>query len=216
MARTSSQGSSSRQQRRAGLTRTRIVSAAQAIFAEQGLAAATVDKITERADVGRGSFYYHFKSLDALIEETVERVVSDLIAALKSECSGQRELDAMMNTLISTHIRHFDAHREDFVLYYQGRAELILEKPYDGLHSPYIRYIQTIQDLVNSTLPSPIAQPRSRRLASAIAGFISGYYSLAGIVYPADDDGDEFALLRRAFVSSLSRVVRDANTEAGV
>ena len=43
-------------------TNKRLVNAALSVMAEKGLDAATINDITEAADVGFGSFYNHFSS----------------------------------------------------------------------------------------------------------------------------------------------------------
>ncbi len=40
---------------------------ARSVFAEKGIDPATIDDITERADVGKGTFYYHFKNKEEII-----------------------------------------------------------------------------------------------------------------------------------------------------
>ena len=57
----------SRQRRRTDATRRKLLEAARAVFAEKGMDLARIDEISERADVGKGTFYYHFKSKSHLI-----------------------------------------------------------------------------------------------------------------------------------------------------
>jgi len=56
-----------RQQLRVSRTRQKLLDAASNLFAEKGLDLTTIDDITERADVGKGTFYYHFKNKEGLI-----------------------------------------------------------------------------------------------------------------------------------------------------
>jgi AcrR family transcriptional regulator len=46
-----------RRERRASATRQRLLDAARAVFAEKGLDLTSIGDITERADVGKGTFY---------------------------------------------------------------------------------------------------------------------------------------------------------------
>jgi AcrR family transcriptional regulator len=200
----------SRQQRRYGRTRGRILHAARTVFAEKGLATATVDEITARADVGRGSFYYHFESKDQLISELLKSILEALVEQMRAECDGKADLEQLLDGMITAHIGFFSKRWEDFVLYYQGRADLTLDIPYEGLETPFINYLNGIEKLVDSTSSGPIAKPRLRRLACAIAGFIAGYYSFASVATMGEDIDKEFLSLRRAFVSSLARFAREA------
>lgn len=63
-------------------THKRLVDAALTVMAEKGLDAATINDITEAADVGFGSFYNHFASkeeiLAAAIDELLERIGSQI------------------------------------------------------------------------------------------------------------------------------------------
>jgi len=60
-----------RNQRRRQRTRETILIAAELIFRRKGIDGATVNDITEQADVAYGSFYNHFKSIDEIVEALV-------------------------------------------------------------------------------------------------------------------------------------------------
>ncbi|HEX7264836.1 MAG TPA: helix-turn-helix domain-containing protein [Candidatus Dormibacteraeota bacterium] len=77
MASPSAAAPSDRQARRRRQTRTRLVRAAAALFARQGVDNTRINEITDEADVGFGSFYNHFKSK----EEVVEAVLKETLAA---------------------------------------------------------------------------------------------------------------------------------------
>ena len=55
-----------RGERRKQLTRRRLLDAAAETYAESGVDGATISAITERADVGLGTFYLHFEDKDAI------------------------------------------------------------------------------------------------------------------------------------------------------
>jgi len=66
-----------RNARRRNQTRAKLISAAQRLFAHQGVDNTRINEITDEADVGFGSFYNHFKSK----EEIVYAVLTETIAA---------------------------------------------------------------------------------------------------------------------------------------
>ena len=66
-----------RRARRREQTRAKLVDAARALFARQGVDNTRINEITDEADVGFGSFYNHFASKEAI----VEAVLADTIAA---------------------------------------------------------------------------------------------------------------------------------------
>ena len=61
----------SRQERRKARTRRKLIEAAQDLLAERGTTDVSIQEITERADVGFGSFYNHFETKSELFEVAV-------------------------------------------------------------------------------------------------------------------------------------------------
>jgi len=206
----------SRQQRKVGRTRAKLLAAARSVFSRKGLDLTTIDEITEQADVGRGTFYYHFSAKEDLISELIGEMLDQLVAEVNSRCAGATNLSELLEALIGAHVDFFSTRWEDFVLFYQGRADLQLVNSYDGIETPFLDYLNSIERLVDSVLTSPISRPAARRLACAIAGFISGYYSFAVIASEKDDDVDKsFHSLRSAFVASLVRFINEALPDTG-
>ena len=202
-------GRQSRQQRGYARTRSKLLTAARSVFTERGLSA-SVDEITERADVARGSFYYHFKTKERLINLMVEDILSELTKRMNKECADKKGLEAVLDGIIQAHIGFFSNRWQDFVLYYQGRADLTLEVSYDGLEKPFLKYASSIEELIEAGTSEPIQEARLRRIASAIAGFVAGYYSFAIIASTDQDIDKEFISLRGAFVTSLARFAKEA------
>jgi AcrR family transcriptional regulator len=200
----------SRQERRSGRTHAKLIDAARSVFSERGLDLTTVDDITERADLGRGTFYYHFGNKEELIRQMIREMLAELTARIQNECAKQETLGPILDALIGVHISYFRNRWEDFVLYFQGRADLTLERSYEGIETPFLDYIRCIEGVIDDALTQPIPKPKLRRLACAIAGFISGYYSFASVATEDEDIDRSFAALRSAFVASLARFVTEA------
>jgi AcrR family transcriptional regulator len=72
----------SRLERRKANTRQKLVDAARAMLADGRAPTATVQEITDAADVGFGSFYNHFAGKAELFEAAVEGVLEDTGALL--------------------------------------------------------------------------------------------------------------------------------------
>lgn len=75
-------------QQRGEKTRTRIMQAAVACFAQQGYAGTGVAELCRRAGVTKGGFYHHFPSKQALFLELFERWLSTLDDQLTSLRAG--------------------------------------------------------------------------------------------------------------------------------
>lgn len=69
-----------RYQKRRERTREAIIEAAAATFQRKGVAGTTVAEITEAADVGYGSFYNHFHSLQDLVSAVAERTMARVVS----------------------------------------------------------------------------------------------------------------------------------------
>ena len=199
----------SRLQRHASATRLKLMNAARAVFAEKGLDLARIDAITERADVGKGSFYYHFNSKEELIGELIKEMLAELVRVIDGKCAGITDLKDLLDALIGAHITFFSNRWEDFVLFFQGRTDLTLQDSYQGIETPFLEYLARIEELVASVIKFQLPQPALRRIGCAIAGFVSGYYSFAVIASDEDVD-DTFRPLREAIVTTLARFIQEA------
>jgi len=200
----------SRQARRTRATRVKLLSAARQIFTEKGFDTATIDDITERADVGKGTFYYHFSDKQDVIGELVDEMMSDLIETIEKRCEGTRELPALIDIIVKVHIDSFSSRWDDFVLYFQGRADLQLKEGYSGIEKPFLRYLDSIEKLVDSVIDYRLPRSLLRRFSCAVAGFVSGYYSFAVISSVNEDVDKSLMNMRGSFVSGLTRFITEA------
>jgi AcrR family transcriptional regulator len=57
----------SRSQKRAKMTRKKLKRAVLGVFSEKSIDAATVEEITEKADVGKGTLYQHFEDKEEIV-----------------------------------------------------------------------------------------------------------------------------------------------------
>lgn len=77
-----------RHTRRRERTRRKLLDAAKALFASQGVENTRINEITDEADVGFGSFYNHFDSKEAIVEAVLGEQVAAQGAALESVTFG--------------------------------------------------------------------------------------------------------------------------------
>jgi len=79
-----------RHQRRRLETRRQLIQATLDLVLEKGYGSVSVQDITDRADLGRGTFYIHFKDKD----EVLWTAFQDLFGRLESEAHTQLDRDA--------------------------------------------------------------------------------------------------------------------------
>lgn len=89
-------------------TRERILDAASRLFREHGIAAVGLAKIMAEADLTVGTFYTHFKSKEALVQEALLRSLDarheSVVHALRDA-----ELDVLVRTYLSPEHRDMSA-----------------------------------------------------------------------------------------------------------
>lgn len=199
-----------RHQKRAGKTREKLLRAAKSLFSERGFDAITIDEITEKADLGKGTFYYHFGTKDQLIQELIRDVLGELENAIRHKSESSSDLYQLLDNIILAHIGFFDDRWEEFVLYFQGRSEMILDNGYEGLDTPFISYQKNIEELIDEMIETHLPKPTLRRIACAITGFISGFYSFSLITTPDEEIHKTLNMMRSALVASLVRFIKEA------
>ena len=193
-----------RTQKRASRTRKRLKEAALDVFSEKSVDAATVEEITEKADVGKGTLYQYFDDKEEIVITLVEEAVEHLIEILRAYSSEPQTLEEMMEHLLNAHYEFSVEAKEEFMLLFQGKLLLKLEsETLDELEEPYLRYLKEIENMVSGYLSPRIDTLKIRRLACAVAGFVFGFFSFAMIGMNPDEIQTSIKPLRRVFVESL-------------
>jgi AcrR family transcriptional regulator len=81
-----------RRERRKAETYERLMRAALRLFAEQGLAATTVEQITEAADVGKGTFFNYFPTKEHVLMAFGDSRIKKLQAAREEAREGTKPM----------------------------------------------------------------------------------------------------------------------------
>jgi len=100
----------------ADATRSRIVEAAVAAFADRGFDAASTREIARRAGVEQGLLTYHFRNKDALWRAAADRVFTTLREGVMEHLTRMPEAstEEQARELIRTYVRTMAAHPEFF------------------------------------------------------------------------------------------------------
>jgi AcrR family transcriptional regulator len=198
-----------RAQRRASRTRKSLLQAALVIFSEKGVDATTIGDITERADVGKGTFYRHFRDKYEVVIALVEGAVDLLLARIRAHRTEPRSLEEVLEHLLDAHSSLFLDNTEEFILLFQGRVLLKLQRePAEELEPPYMQYLEEIEHQISPFITERINPVKVRRLACAVAGFVFGFLSFARIGMNTEEIETSLRPLRRAFVAGLSTFLR--------
>ncbi len=194
----------SRSQKRAKRTRKKLKKAALDVFSEKSIDATTVEEITEKADVGKGTLYQHFEDKEEIVITLVEDALEHLIEHIRSYESPPQTLEDMLEHLLDAHYRFFVDSSGEFLLLFQGKLLLKLQSDtLDELEEPYLRYLEEIENQVSTYLSPRTDSVKIRRLACAVAGFVFGFFSFAMIGMTEDEIESSVKPLRLVFVRSL-------------
>jgi AcrR family transcriptional regulator len=193
-----------RVQKRAKRTRKKLKDAALDAFSEKSVDAVTVEEITEKADVGKGTLYQHFEDKEEIVVTLVEEAVDHLIKRIRAHDPAPETLEDMLEHLLNAHYEFSVDAAEEFLLLFQGKILLRLQSDtLDELEEPYMRYLGEIENQVSAYLSPRIDPLKVRRLACAVAGFVFGFFSFAMIGMTEDEMETSIKPLRQVFVKSL-------------
>lgn len=134
-------------QARAELTRQRILDAAAHVFAEQGYAAGTTNRIAERARISIGSLYQYYPNKDAILLELVTRHLDDGREALLRLQDGA--LPGTLEGIFRAHVRIvIENHRHDphllQVMAEQAPRSAELFERVSGYEQERVRYVEDL------------------------------------------------------------------------
>jgi len=205
-----------RTRRRTLRTRRRLLEAALALFIEKGADAVTIEQITERADVGKGTFYRHFSSKDEVMEALVGQAVEHLVALIGAG-EPAHGLDQALVHLLDVHSKFLKESANEFALLFQGRTLIKLERaPEADLGDPYGKYVQALERQLAPFTAPPVDRARVRRLACALAEFALGLSAFSTLGAAGADVDAAVESLRRVFVSSMAAFLGHEHSVAHV
>lgn len=167
--------------------------------------ATSIAQITDKSDLGKGTFYRHFTSksdmLAALTEESVDLLLAAVHAAVKPDMS----LPDTLNALLQAHVDFFSAHENEFVLLFQSRMFLKTDREdMQDIETPWVRYLKELGTLIRDAAPTDVSASLLRKLSCALAGYVSGFLSFARLGIAESERESGLGPLRKAFVNGLN------------
>ena len=113
--------------RRIERTRQRLRETLFSLIVERGYEKVTVQDILDRAEVGRATFYEHFRSKEDLLGSGIEQLRALLLKEWKSASdSGTRPVERLGFTLAL--FRHVDSHRQLYKAIVGRESGVIVER----------------------------------------------------------------------------------------
>jgi AcrR family transcriptional regulator len=191
---------SDRRLRKRDRTRRALLKSALSLFAERGIYEPSIEDVTARADVGKGTFYQYFASREALIAELVREGFALLSAEMDAlEGSESRDTPSEIRAL-EAHETFFRNRPEYLLLFHQARGWMKMSRTHGrALREAFEVYVSDLARRLSNSVGDPDAA--ARREATALAGFIAGVLSFRKIL---GEDSEERALVKD--LGLLSRI----------
>jgi AcrR family transcriptional regulator len=171
----------SRSERRKINTLNKIIHASYKTFSKKGLFRATLDEITEEADVGKGTIYCHFRNKLDLVTYLTRKSIDDLLGYCKREIAGIEDPHEVIEKLVNAHFTFFEKKRAFFnVLFFiRGALHQDFESQYiQKIQSHYKKYISFLADALDDGIRKGVFRPfNSTNQAYVLHGIIIGFIS---------------------------------------
>jgi TetR/AcrR family transcriptional regulator len=161
-------------------TARRIVSAAEEIFAEQGLAGARMDEIARAAKVNKALLYYYFRSKEELHRFVLEALFSQLRAGAADGAtpSPQKRLSAVVDHFFDFVRQHPNYPRlvQRALLNRGPNLDWIVSEYYRPLHS---RLVRTIEEGISA---GEFRRVDARNTAFTVISIMVFYFAAAPVL----------------------------------
>lgn len=171
----------SRSKRRKIKTFNKIISASYKVFSKKGLFRATLNDISEEADVGKGTIYRHFRNKMHLIAYLTRKGTEDLLHYCEVKIAEERDPKERIRKLISAHFTFFERKKAFFsiLFFIRGALQQDFENQYiREMQNYYKKYIRFLSDNLDYGIKKGVFRPfnvmnQAYILEGIIAGFIS-------------------------------------------
>jgi AcrR family transcriptional regulator len=154
-------------------TRASLRDALLALAEQRDLAAITVQEVVDRANVGRATFYLHYRNLDELTAEVFDLLFAELTTASESLETAIRAGDPVRERLSDVNLYELlDQRRALYRRLFQSRAGADLAARLEAFHEQLFTRIWNEQHC-RVAPGSPSMEFRARFVASATRGVIN-------------------------------------------
>lgn len=171
----------SRSKRRKIKTFNKIINASYKIFSKKGLFRATLDEISEEADVGKGTIYGHFRNKMHLIAYLTKKGIDDLLCYCETEIAEIQDCKEIIKKLINAHFTFFERRTALFriLFFIRGALQQDFENRYiREIQNHYKKYISFLANNLNYGIEKRVFRSfnimnQAYILVAVINGFIS-------------------------------------------
>ncbi|ALA60265.1 TetR/AcrR family transcriptional regulator [Nitrospira moscoviensis] len=189
-------------------TRRALLDVALGLFYEKGIYWTKIEDITERADIGKGTFYQYFDTKEQLLAELLREGLELLLARMKAAVSSANGA-GLVPVVVESRLAFFLDYPAYLLLFHQVRGLLQLQTAV----SKELRDIYNIHLDQLAQLLKPALQGRgkggtsARDLAVALAAFTSGLLTYHLVLGSVDEVKHRRAAIADQIEQGLSALI---------
>ncbi|MFH0963108.1 MAG: TetR/AcrR family transcriptional regulator [Planctomycetota bacterium] len=197
-----------RTEKRAARTLKSLLSAAQDVFLERGLGAATIEEITERADIGKGTFYIYYSSKTAIFESLVSGAMKRLLARIRAAEKEAGNLRDAVSAVVEAELQYCQQDPKGFRLLAFARNLLQLrEVSLPECADIFEHYFRVVEQAIQRRVGRPIESAQRRRIAILLASVSSGYLSFEAFDIDARKMVLAYEQVREAMINAVVSLI---------
>ena len=178
--------------RRVQRTRLLLSEALQALILEQGYDATTVLEITERANIGRATFYLHYKDKEELLLSSLEGVFDDLVRHLEASPSQDWRLIGQGGVALA--FEHAAENANLYRIIFSGHGAWSISRRIRDYIASYAKQIFENAQAEEGLQPQLPADILANYIAASLLGLIAWWLE-HDMPYSAEEMGEMFQLL---------------------
>lgn len=166
----------SRVERRKEKTRKALLAVALELFQEKGIYWTKIEDITERADIGKGTFYQYFQTKEELLEVLLQQGLNELFNRIQDAVRDCPPGPGLLTSIIQSKIEFHLQHKEYLLLFHQVRG--LLQFKIDSMRN-LRRVYEAHLDRLGALIAPALRQDNgsgisSREFALALSAFTLG------------------------------------------
>ena len=181
-------------QKRSQETRSKILNAAQTLFAQSGYDATGVADICQAAGVSKGSFYYHFPSKQALFLELLDEWLAGLDAQLNLLRQNDKNVPESLIAMTSVMPLVFQSagdHLQMFLEFWiQASRDATI---WEATIAPYHHYQTLFASLIEEGITEGSLEPVDPQLTAQVIVSLAVGLLLQGLLDPQGADWEKVA-----------------------
>ena len=179
--------------RRTERTRAALMSAFVNLLLNEGYEAVSVERVAERANVGRSTFYMHYTGKEDILRQSMARPSSVLAVVVGHD---------LAQDVLVRQLEHFNAQRQRNQIFFAGPVRAVWIRVLAGLIEPRLAKLAQ-QARTRPVLPLPLA---AMQIAEGQIALISTWLNGKANAVKADAVAEAMTAATRALVTALLRL----------